>query len=117
MAPRDWLGAATGGVTGTLGIPGGPIMIMYYLSAPAEARVQRANILLTGFINTIVFIAGFIFHDVYNQVTVIQSGILVPGFIVGSILGQYLFKVLPAQWFSKATSIILLVIGFVIIVA
>jgi len=111
------VGAATGGVTGTLGIPGGPIMVMYYLSAPVEPRVQRANILLTGFINTIVFIAGFVFHDVYKQVTVIQSGILAPGFIAGSILGQYLFRVVPAQWFSKATSIMLLVIGLVIIVA
>ena len=64
-----------------------------------------------------VFIAGFIFHDVYQQVTVIQSGILAPGFIAGSILGQYLFKLVPTQWFSKATSIMLLVIGLVIIVA
>ena len=68
------VGATTGGITGTFGIPGGPISVMYYLSAPIEPQEQRSNILLTGFINTIVFIVGFIFHGIYDQVSVIESG-------------------------------------------
>ena len=113
---RGLVGAAAGGITGTFGIPGGPIEVMYYLSAPIEPKVQRANILLTGFSNTVVFLGGFIFHGVYEKVSITESGILVPAFIAGSILGQYLFKIAPAKWFSKATSIMLLVIGLVIIV-
>ena len=110
------VGATTGGITGAFGIPGGPISVMYYLSAPIEPKEQRANILLTGFINTIVFIVGFIFHNVYEQVSVFESGILVPAFIAGSILGQYLFKVAPAKWFNKVNSLMLLLIGMVIII-
>jgi hypothetical protein len=113
---RGIVGATAGGITGTFGIPGGPVAVMYYLSAPIEPAVQRANILITGFLNTVVFLGGFIFHGVYERVSMVESGILVPAFIVGSILGQYLFKVAPAKWFSKATSIMLLIIGLVIIV-
>jgi uncharacterized membrane protein YfcA len=113
---RGLVGAAAGSVTGAFGIPGGPIAVMYYLSAPIEPKEQRANIVLTGFINTIVFIVGFIFHDVYEQVSIIESGSLVPAFIIGSILGQYLFSVAPAKWFNKVNSVMLLVIGAVITV-
>jgi uncharacterized membrane protein YfcA len=59
---------------------------------------------------------GFIFHDVYEQVSIIESGSLVPAFIIGSILGQYLFNVAPAKWFNKVNSVMLLVIGAVITV-
>ena len=113
---RGIVGATTGGITGTFGIPGGPVAVMYYLSAPIKPAEQRANILITGFLNTIVFLGGFILHGVYQDVSVTESGILVPAFIVGSILGQYLFKIAPANWFGKVTSIMLLVIGVVIIV-
>ena len=113
---RGIVGATTGGITGTFGIPGGPVAVMYYLSAPIKPAEQRANILITGFLNTIVFLGGFILHGVYQDVSVTESGILVPAFILGSILGQYLFKIAPANWFGKVTSIMLLVIGVVIIV-
>ena len=111
------VGIATGGTSGAFGIPGGPIAVMYYLSARIKPAEQRANILLTGFLNTVVFLTGFILHGVYEKVSVVDSGILVPGFIIGSILGQYLFKMMPTKWFSKATAIMLLVIGLVTIVA
>ena len=113
---RGLIGATAGGITGTFGIPGGPVAVMYYLSAPIEPSVQRANIIITGFSNTIVFLGGFIFHGVYNTVLITESGILVPAFVIGSILGQYLFKIAPAKWFGKVTSIMLLMIGVVIIV-
>lgn len=107
---------ATGGATGAFGIPGGPIAVMYYLSARIEPNEQRANIILTGFLNTLVFLAGFIFHGVYKTVSIIDSSLLIPGFVIGITLGQYLFKVMPSDWFRKVTSIMLLVIGLVIII-
>ena len=107
---------ATGGATGAFGIPGGPIAVMYYLSARIEPTEQRANIILTGFLNTLIFLGGFIFHGIYKTVSIIDSSLLIPGFIIGVTFGQYLFKVMPSDWFSKATSIMLLVIGLVTII-
>ena len=111
-----FVGVATGGITGAFGVPGGPLMAMYFLSAPIEPMRQRANILMTGFIGTVVFLGGFIYRDIYTQITAIQSGLLVPSFILGALLGQHLFKVAPAKWFSNVTSILLIAIGLIVII-
>ena len=111
-----FVGVATGGITGTFGVPGGPLMAMYFLSASIEPMRQRANILMTGFIGTVVFLGGFIYRDIYSQTTAIQSGLLVPGFILGALLDQYLFKAAPARWFSNVTSILLMAIGLIVMI-
>lgn len=111
------VGSSTGLVTGSLGIPGGPIMVMYFLSESKQPQVQRANILMTGFINTTVFILGFIYHGIFEQKVILQSGILVPFFIAGSFLGQYLFVTIPTKWFLKACSGMLILIGLIVVIA
>ena len=40
-------GLCTGGVMGSFGMPAGPIMVIYYMSAPVEPQVQRANIIIS----------------------------------------------------------------------
>ena len=67
-------------------------------------------------IGTVVFLGGFIYRDIYSQTTAIQSGLLVPSFVIGALLGQHLFKVAPAKWFSNVTSILLIAIGLIVII-
>ena len=117
MLTSGVVGSSTGFITGSLGIPGGPIMVMYFLSESKQPQVQRANILMTGFVNTTVFILGFLYHGIFEQKVVLQSGILVPFFIVGAFVGQYLFSVIPSKWFLKACSWVLILVGLVVIIA
>jgi uncharacterized protein len=108
-------GLATGGVTGGTGIPGAPIMVMYYLAARIAPTIQRANILTTGSIFSLCVIIGLAQNDVYNHKTILLILILSPVFMIASRVGQYLFRVAPINWFKRVAYSLLIFAGLVLI--
>ena len=108
-------GLATGGVTGGTGIPGAPIMVMYYLAAKIAPAIQRANILTTGSIFSLCVILGLAQNDVYDHKTILLVLILSPVFVVATRLGQYLFKIAPVNWFKRVTFSLLIFAGLVLL--
>jgi uncharacterized membrane protein YfcA len=104
-------GVLAGGVTGGVGIPGGPFMVLYYLSAPVESSVQRANIIVSRWVGISFLLVGLISQGAYTPETLWRVLILVPLYIGGTKAGQYIFKIAPATWFKKVTYGILIVMG------
>ncbi len=106
-----FVGALTGGVTGGFGIPGGPFLVVYFMSASVEPGVQRANIIFSVGVAIIFLLAGLIVGGAYDSPTLARSVFVVPMFVIGSMIGNRLFEIAPAAWFKKVTYGLLLVIG------
>tara|TARA_B100001027_G_scaffold82399_1_gene56480 strand:+ start:1870 stop:2604 length:735 start_codon:yes stop_codon:yes gene_type:complete len=109
-------GFSTGAVTGGTGIPGAPIMVMYYLSAKVPAKVQRANILITGCIFCFCVICGLALNKIYDQKIILIIIILSPIFILANRLGQHLFKIAPTSWFKIIAYGILILSGLSLLI-
>ncbi len=101
----------TGGVTGAFGIPGGPIFVVYFLSASVEPHVQRANIIFLVGVTISFLLVGLIADGLYDSLTLARSVFVVPMWLIGSRIGKRLFEVAPAVWFKKVTYGLLLVTG------
>jgi len=104
-------GTVTGGITGGFGIPGGPFMIVYYLSAPVAPPVKRANIIVSACVGMTILIIGLIVADAYNQATIMRAIIIAPVFLAGSWAGRVFFKIAPVTWFKHVAYTILLATG------
>ena len=84
-------GALTGGITGGFGIPGGPFMVIYFLSAPVAPPNQRANIIVAASVGMVIMIIGLIFGGAYDQATLMRTIIIAPVFLAGTWAGRTLF--------------------------
>jgi uncharacterized membrane protein YfcA len=104
-------GALTGGITGGFGIPGGPFMVIYFLSAPVASPTQRANIIVAGSVGMVVMIGGVIFEGAYVQGTIMRTIIIAPVFLAGAWAGRTLFKIARITWFKNVTYTILVATG------
>jgi uncharacterized membrane protein YfcA len=113
---RVLTGLATGGVTGGTGIPGAPIMVMYYLAAKVAPTVQRANILITGCVFSLCVIIGLAHNEIYSPTIILLILILSPIFMIATRVGQYLFKIAPAEWFKKMAYSLLVLAGVTLLI-
>ena len=115
LVPSVVSGALAGGVTGGFGIPGGPFLVIYFMSAPVEPAVQRANMIVSFSIAIVFMIGGLIFNGAYPQDTIARAIVIVPMFVVGARMGQYIFKIAPAEWFKKVTFGLLVATGITVL--
>ncbi len=111
ILPSVIAGGLTGGVTGGFGMPGGPFLVVYFLSAPFAADVQRASIIMSISVGIVFLLAGLIANGAYDDVTIARSVVIVPLFLAGNWLGRYVFRIAPSTWFKKATIGILFATG------
>ena len=109
-------GFFTGGVTGGFGIPGGPFMVVYFMSSKGDPPTQRANIVTCVVMLNLLLLGGLIVNGVYREATLARAAVIVPVFVLGSALGQYLFKIAPLTWFKRVVYVILIVTGVSILI-
>tara|TARA_B100000315_G_scaffold260172_1_gene319694 strand:+ start:7300 stop:8046 length:747 start_codon:yes stop_codon:yes gene_type:complete len=107
------VGALSGGIMGSFGIPAGPFMVIYYLSSPVAPPVQRANMVVTVGVAIVFLIGGLYVQGAYIEETILRTLVLVPAFVAGSWIGKYLFNVAPTTWFKKVIYAILLATGVI----
>ncbi|MBT3990601.1 MAG: sulfite exporter TauE/SafE family protein [Rhodospirillaceae bacterium] len=104
-------GALTGGVMGSFGMPAGPFMVIYYMSAPVAPPIQRANIIISVGVALLFMLGGLIISGAYHETTIARTIIITPVFLAGTWTGRYLFNVAPLSWFKKAVYVILIATG------
>ena len=109
-------GAATGGITGGSGIPGAPVMVMYYMSAKVGPKIQRANIIITGSLFSVCVVMGLANNSIYSPSIILLICILGPVFMVCTRLGQYLFKIAPTEWFKRIAYCLLITSGAALLI-
>ena len=82
------VGAIAGGVTAGFGIPGGPVCALYFVSAPVEPSVQRANIIIANTSIVIFMVSGLLAAGIYNAPLLTRTAIITPLFLAGTQLGS-----------------------------
>lgn len=113
--PGTITGLLTGGITGTFGVPAGPILVVYYLAAPDPPRVQRANIFLGVFLMTSMILISLLARGVIELNTLKLAVFIVPASVIGAIFGRYLFRIAPTAWFKHVAHWLLVAIGLAVI--
>ena len=96
-------GSVAGGITGSFGVPAFPLSAIYFHSSSLAPDTIRANVLTALLCNLIVGIIGLGLQGVYNEAIIWRAVLVCPIFTVGIYLGQYLFRIAPADWFKKLT--------------
>ena len=109
------MGAITGGITGSFGVPAFPLSALYFHTSNATAKTKRANVTVTLGCNVMVAICGLIMHEIYDQSLIFKSILISPFFILGTLLGQFLFKIAPVEWFKFVTYGILIIIALALL--
>ena len=89
-------GTLSGSIMGGFGMPAAPFWVIYYLSAPVDAAIQRANIVSTSTIAIVFLIVGLFLRDAYTEETIFRTIIISSVCIAGGRVGQYLFKIAPS---------------------
>ena len=111
------VGVIAGFLTGSLGVPGGPILVLYFLAADTSAAEQRANLVLSTGVIITVLAAGLLLGGKLTAVDALQSAIITIFAFAGMYLGAYLFLVAPVSWFRSVALIAVLAAGLSAIAA
>lgn len=111
VMPSLGVGLVTGGIMGGVGVPAGPVMVIYYLAAPEAAPVQRANIMVSVWLLLMVMLTNLVMRDAIMGATLASAVFVAPAAILGGVCGQYLFRHIPLAWFQHFAHGLLVVIG------
>jgi uncharacterized protein len=117
---RGWgsslfFGSLCGGLAGIAGI-GGPPMVVYFMTAPDENKVKRANIVMAVALVTLVVLTTFLVKGGIGSSTLVRAAILLPASIVGTWFGNWLFKVAPQTYFRYVALTLLFATGLATVV-
>ena len=108
-------GSVAGAITGSFGVPAFPLSAIYFHNSASEPGLIRANV-LTAICFTLIFsIVGLSAHGVYNETSLLRAALIFPIFTLGIYLGQFLFKIAPADWFAKVTYGVLICSGLILL--
>jgi uncharacterized membrane protein YfcA len=101
-----FFGGLLDGVFGT----GGPPIVMYLTK-----KTFRATCIMTFFVYHVFRVVGYSYFGIMTFETVQIGLLLIPGMILGSVLGMRIHPKLDEKTFSKLIAVMLLVIGVVLI--
>lgn len=106
------LSAGTGFISGVMGgfigLPGPPVILLYLSGRKAVSEI-RAVILLFLFSTDVVVLLTFLLRGLVSAEALLIGGLLVPSYMIGSLIGQKLFNPAHERLFrGLAYSIILL---------
>ncbi len=115
---RKSLGTAAGffgglldGVFGT----GGPPVVMYLSHSGLGKAAFRATCIMTFFVYHVFRIFGYSYFGILTPETVQIGLLLIPGMILGSVVGMKIHPILDERVFRKLIGVLLLIVGMALI--
>ena len=108
-------GALCGGISGVAGV-GGPPLVVYFLSAPVSADVQRASILIATGYTSLLMLAALAIGAGIDFDVIWRAAILFPVSFIGTWLGARSFAFAPHAIYRRFATGLLFVIGLAVIV-
>ncbi len=109
------IGSVSGILNGSAAI-GGPPVILFFFSSPAQASVSRASLIAFFLITDIVGAGSAAAMGLVDSTTVISALCLVIPLGVGVSTGSRLFRRLPSDAVKKAVPVILIVLSFMALI-
>jgi len=118
---RIWVGIGTGGAAGAIsgffGVPAFPLAAIYLHHADRSPGEIRANVLAAICCTLTVYLIVLSLNGAYSPTLLIRAAILTPIFLGGVYLGQYLFRIAPADWFKKVTYAVLICTALIMLIS
>lgn len=115
-----WVTLAVGGATGFLSgltSAGGPPLVLYLYALEMD-KVERVAVLSTVFTVASLVRVGQLVPTGYLTADVLTtSGVMIVPLVLGALLGQKLFRKIPAEPLRRAALVLLLGIGVALLVA
>jgi len=108
-------GSVAGGITGSFGVPAFPLSVTYFHNSESAPDIIRANVLAALCSTLTVSIVGLALQGVYEAAILLRAALVCPIFTSGIYVGQYLFRVAPADWFRKVTYAVLICTALILL--
>ena len=115
IAPRAIVGGFSGALGGAVGM-GGPPLVLYFLAGPEDAKVQRANIVVTVAIMVAIVLCLLIVAGGISLITLQRAVLLLPAYLIGTWSGSKLFAIAPAEYFKRVALWVLVATGIGVLV-
>lgn len=109
-------GVLTGAVTGGLGVPGAPIMILYFLSSGQLPEIKRAGIIVTVTAGLVLLLTGLWMNGVYTSNVAGTAIALVPVYLLGTYIGRRMFQRYSGAAYQPAAYLAFLLSGLIALV-
>ncbi len=109
-----WVGfvaGITGGVLGGATNIGGPPVIAYSVRQPWSPEAFKAGLLSTFVVGTLVKVTILLVHGALSEPLLLSAGALIPGVIIGSLLGIRLFNRIDAERFARLVAVLVVLLG------
>lgn len=98
-----------------LGIPTGPITVIYLISGKEPIKIKRAIIIVIVLITAAAFIVTLAFHNQISTQALFLSLVLTPSIILGSFIEKFFFKRFLISWFNYCVKFLLILTGIAFI--
>lgn len=108
-------GALCGGISGVAGV-GGPPLVIYFLSSPVSAEIQRASILIATGCTSVLMVVALAIGVGIDLDVLGRAAILFPVSMIGTWLGARGFAVAPHAIYRRVATGLLFLIGVAVIV-
>jgi uncharacterized membrane protein YfcA len=110
-----FFGGVGGIVNGFSGL-GSPILAIYIMAFPGQAKTQRSNLIIaTGLIIFTILII-FSLNGIMEWNLVVMGILLAPTQMAGASFGARIFACAPQEYFKKITLMIILILGSAVII-
>ncbi|MBY0533163.1 MAG: sulfite exporter TauE/SafE family protein [Xanthobacteraceae bacterium] len=108
LSGRIFAGSLSGLLNG-FGSAGGPPLLLYILAGPESAEVKRANVITASGLALIAAIASMHYFGLLEHSAVTGGLLLAPIFLIGGIVGVWLFRAAPEKYYQRVALSVLLV--------
>ena len=108
--PSGLVGALGGIISGVSGV-GGPPIALYYLASPHSPDKQRANIVISVTVMTIIVVVSIALGGGYSTDILLRGLFLTPAYLAGIWMGAGLFAAMPKSYFRHAALWVLVLTG------
>jgi uncharacterized protein len=119
LEPRFWHGTLFGlgtGFVSTLSHVGGTLTTMYLLPQKLDSERFVGTTTAVYFLVNAAKVPAYIYLDMFNEEILMRDLQLLPVVFVGTFLGVYLNRHVPAQWFTRVVLVMVLVTGIKLLI-
>lgn len=109
-------GALAGWIGGFAGV-GGPVLVLYFMAAPGDLRVQRANNTISVSLMGPVTLVAMLWQNAIDTDAWIRSLLFLIPVAFGQWLGLRLFRIAPIQLFRKVSLGLMMAIGISVLLS
>ena len=103
-------GALCGVVSGVAGV-GGPPVVVYFIAAPEDVEVQRANIVISIGVVILLVFGSMVVGGAVDGGTVTRGVVAAPFYMAGFWVGSRLFAIAPQTLYRKVALWLLIATG------